>query len=207
VPGLFQNISGGLRTTYAENVAPNRMEQVFMHESSSDRLILAESATPFEDAQGRFILFRNGSLTQGVSGQGDYSLTQFDELGVRLPPRDLSFDQTLEEKAMRNSELWAAGEAVHVAELQWRASLILLIPVLVLLAVPLSRVSPREGQFGKLVPAILLYLGYFGLLLACRDLVADGKLSPWIGPWWVHAAFAGCGLWLIGGWRGLQGND
>lgn len=208
VPGLFQNISGGVRTTYAESVTPNRMDHVFMHESSSDRLILAESAIPYEDAQGgRFILFHNGSLTQGVSGAGEYSLTEFDELGVRLPPRELNFDLTLEEKAMGNGELWRGGEPVHIAELQWRVSLILLVPVLVLLAVPLSRVSPREGQFGKLVPAILLYLAYFGLLLACRDLVADGKLSPWIGPWWVHALFAGLGLWLIGGVQGLKGND
>jgi lipopolysaccharide export system permease protein len=208
VPGLFQNISGGLRTTYAETVAPDGMQHVFMHETSGDRMILAESAVPYEDAQGRrFILFRNGSMTDGISGDGEYALTRFEEWGVSLPPRDLSFDITLEERAMRNGELWSAGEPVHLAELQWRVSLILLVPVLMLLAVPLSRVSPREGRFGKLVPAILLYLAYFGLLLVCRDLVADGKLSPWIGLWWVHVVFAGLGLWLIGGWQGLKGND
>jgi lipopolysaccharide export system permease protein len=208
VPGLFQNFSGSSRTTYAETVAPDAMRNVFMHEGNGDRMILAESAVPYEDAEGRrFILFRKGSMTDGISGNGEYSLTRFEEWGVSLPPRKLNFDLALEERAMGNADLWRAGEPLQLAELQWRASLIILVPVLVLLAVPLSRVSPREGRFGKLVPAILLYLAYFGLLLICRDLVADGKLTPWLGMWWVHVAFAGLGLWLIGGWQGLKGND
>jgi lipopolysaccharide export system permease protein len=208
VPGLFQNISGGLRTTYAETVAPDGMRHVFMHESSGDRMILAESAVPYEDDQGRrFILFRNGSMTTGISGNGDYALTQFDQWGVSLPPRNLNFDIALEERAMSNSDLWSAGKPVQLAELQWRFSLILLVPVVVLLAVPLSRVSPREGRFGKLVPAILLYLSYFGLLLISRDLVVNGRLPPWIGLWWVHVVFASLGVWLLGGWQVLKGND
>jgi len=207
VPGLFQNISGGLRTTYAERVTPQGMGHVFMHESGGDRMILAESAQPYEDADGRrFILFRNGSLTQGLNGEGEYSLTRFEEFGIELPPRNINFAASVAEKAMSNGELWRAGQPVHLAELQWRFSLILLVPVLMLLAVPLSRVSPREGRFGKLVPAILLYLAYFGLLLLCRDLVADGTLSPWLGPWWVHAVFAVVGFRLCGGWRGVQGH-
>ncbi|MDR2212549.1 MAG: LPS export ABC transporter permease LptF [Pseudomonadales bacterium] len=208
VPGLFQNISGGQRTTYAESVSPDGMSYVLMHESNGDRLILAESARPYEDAEGRrFVLFKNGSMAEGLSGAGEYSLTRFEEWGVSLPPRDLNFDVALEEKAMSNAELWNAGQPLQIAELQWRISLVLLVPVLMLLAVPLSRVSPREGRFGKLVPAILLYLAYFGLLLVCRDLVASGTLPPWLGLWWVHLVFAGLGLWLMGGWQGLRGND
>ncbi|MDR0780745.1 MAG: LPS export ABC transporter permease LptF [Pseudomonadales bacterium] len=207
VPGLFQNFDR-LRTTYAESVTPEGMRHVFMHEGSGDRIIVAETAVPYEDAEGRrFMVFRKGSMTEGVNGEGDYALTSFDEWGVSLPPRNLNFDIPLEERAMSNEDLWRAGQPLQLAELQWRVSLILLVPVVVLLAVPLSRVSPREGRFGKLVPAILLYLAYFGLLLLSRDLLVNGKLPPWLGLWWVHGVFLGVGLWLIGGWRGLQGND
>lgn len=211
VPGLFQDINRGARTTYAERIDANGMHEVFMYEAAGNRIIVAETAVPLEDGSGeRFILFRNGSVTEGVSGDQGYTLTRFSELGVRLPPRQLSFEAALEEQAMANRDLLASAEPQHVAELQWRLSLPLFIPVLALLAVPLSRVSPRQGRFARLVPAVLLYLLYFGLLLVSREQLARGNLPGWLGLWWVHLLFGllGWGLFterlslsLIDRWR------
>jgi lipopolysaccharide export system permease protein len=72
-------------------------------------------------------------------------------------------------------------------------STILLIPVITLIAVPMSRVDPRQGRFSKLIPAALLYACYFVLLQFCRDLVAEGSLSPLPGLWWVHLLFIAIG--------------
>jgi len=200
LPGQFQNISRGARTTYAEQIQSNNMENVFMHESAGNRVIVAASAIPIEGGDGdRFILFRNGSITEGIGSDQGYTLTRFTELGVRLPPRDLGFTAALEEQAMTSVELWRRGQPEHVAELQWRVSLVLLLPILVLMAVPLSKVSPREGRFAMLVPAVLLYLVYFGLLLMSRDMVADERLPGWLGLWWVHLVFAGLGWALYSG--------
>lgn len=191
VPGLFQNIARGQRTTYAEAIEGDVMHKVFVHESGSNRVIHAESATPIEEASGeRFVLFRNGTLSEGLPGSDEFTLTGFHELGLPLPPRQLNFDVTLQEKAMASQDLLGTGQIAHVAELQWRLSLILLVPVLAILAVPLSQVSPREGRFARLVPAVLLFLLYFGLLLTCRDLVEDGALPALPGLWWVHGLFA-----------------
>lgn len=66
-----------------------------------------------------------------------------------------------------------------------------------LIAVPLSAVDPRQGRFGKMFPAILLYLGYFLLLLASRRVLADGKLPIELGLWWVHITMAIIGVVLI----------
>jgi lipopolysaccharide export system permease protein len=117
-------------------------------------------------------------------------------MGVRLPPRTLSFTPGLEEQAMTNQQLLAQGQPVHMAELQWRISLVILLPTLALLAVPLSKVSPREGRFARLVPALLLYVAYFGLLVVSRDLVARERLPVAIGLWWVHLLFITLG-WLL----------
>lgn len=192
VPGLFQNISNGARATYTEAINGDEMSGVFMHQAEDNRVIFAESATPTEDTTGRrFIQFHNGSFTTGQAGTDQFELTTFSEAGFALPKRDLSFgDLVLEEEALSTGALLAASEPVQVAELQWRISLVLLIPVLALLAVPLSRVSPREGRFARVVPALLLYIVYFGLLLAARDWIADGELPPALGLWWIHALFA-----------------
>lgn len=209
LPGLFQNISRGARTTYAETIDANNMHKVFMYETETNRVTYAEIATPVEDATGgRAILFRNGTITEGQPGTSAFAVTDFAELGVVLPPRQISFDVTLEEKAMSNRELLAGGQASHVAELQWRISLVLLVPVLAVLAVPMSRVSPREGRFARLVPAILLYMLYFGLLLVSRDLLEDGRLPASIGLWWVHLLFGAIAFAvhreLFSGMKGLR---
>jgi len=195
VPGLFQNISRGARTTYTEAIENDEMQQVFMHESASGRVTVASSAVPTEGEEGaRFVLFSDGSITE--PREDGYVLTQFEEMGVRIPARDISFDIALEERAMTTLALWRSGDASHRAELQWRISLVLLIPVLTLIAVPLSRVSPRQGRFAKLVPAIFLYILYFGLLLVSRDLTAAGEIPVMLGQWWVHGVFLTIG-WLL----------
>lgn len=199
VPGLFQNISRGQRTTYTEAIRDDEMHNVFMHESESGRVTVASTAVPSEDGEGgRFVLFNDGSVSE--SDEEGYVLTQFGEMGVRIPARNISFDIAVEERAMTTSALWRSNEPAHVAELQWRISLVLLIPVLTLMAVPLSRVSPRQGRFAKLVPAVFLYIVYFGLLLVSRDLTASGELPVMLGQWWVHAVF------LLLGWALFSGR-
>jgi lipopolysaccharide export system permease protein len=193
VPGLFQNISRGERTTYTQAIEDEEMQNVFMHESDSGRLIVASSAVPTADEEGgRFVLFSDGSVSE--KEEAGYLLTRFGEMGVRIPAREITFDINVEEKAMTTSALWQSQDLSHKAELQWRISLVLLIPVLTLMAVPLSRVSPRQGRFARLVPAMFMYIIYFGLLLVSRDLTATGEIPVMLGLWWVH------GIFLLLGW-------
>lgn len=195
VPGLFQNISGGERTTYTESIDDRQLQNVFMHESANGRITVAESALPTEAEEGgRFVLFSDGSVSE--TGEEGFVLTRFGEMGVRIPARDINFDINIEERAMSTGALWRSSETAHQAELQWRISLVLIIPVLTLMAVPLSRVSPRQGRFAKLVPAVFLYIVYFGLLLVSRDLTTAAVIPVMLGQWWVHVMFLLLG-WLL----------
>ena len=197
VPGIFQSLSRGERTTYTEGNSGGLLDTVFMQEAGNNRVTVAQTAEMEEDAQGeRIVLMSRGSVTQGLAGQPEISVPRFAEMGVRLPPRNTDLILTLEEKALPTAQLLSGASAPEKAELQWRLSLILMIPVLVLMVVPLSKVSPRQGQFGRLVPAILLYILYFGLLLASRDMLADGALPAAAGLWWVHLLFLALGLFL-----------
>ncbi len=197
VPGLFQNISRGQRTTYTEDIVDERMQNVFMHESETGRITVANTAIPTEDEEGgRFVLFTTGSISEKKADSNDMQLTRFAEMGVRIPPREIRIDIAVAERAMTTSALWSSSEASHTAELQWRISLVLIIPILTLMAVPLSRVSPRQGRFAKMVPAVFLYILYFGLLLVSRDLTATGEIPAVLGVWWVHILFL-CLGWLL----------
>lgn len=199
VPGLFQNISRGKRTTYTEDIINEEMQNVFMHDSESGRVTVASTAIPSEDEEGRIVLFTQGSITESEADSAAYQLTRFAEMGVRIPEREISIDINVEERAMTTTALWQSDEPSHIAELQWRISLVLLIPILTLMAIPLSRVSPRQGRFAKMVPAVFLYILYFGLLLVSRDLTAAGELPAVMGLWWVHGVFLLLGLLLFTG--------
>ena len=73
----------------------------------------------------------------------------------------------------------------------------LLVFVVTLLAVPLSKVNPRQGRFLKLLPAIFLYMAYLGLLIAARGALDKGRLPTGLGLWWVHGIFLAIGLLLL----------
>ncbi len=91
------------------------------------------------------------------------------------------------------AELIADGSPPAMAQLQWRLGLPPMVFILTLLAMPLSRVNPRQGRFAKLLPAIFLYVAYLSLLLAALDAIARGSWSVTVGMWPIHAAFLAIG--------------
>ena len=50
--------------------------------------------------------------------------------------------------------------------------------VLMLLAVPLSRLRPRQGRFGRIGIAVLVYFMYYQLLIAAKAWIEGGSLNP-----------------------------
>ena len=84
-----------------------------------------------------------------------------------------------------------------LAELHWRIAIPLSLPFLVLIAVPLSAADPRQGRFGKMFPALMLYLGYFMMLMAGRKALEDGNIPQQLGLWWVHAVLFSIGVMLL----------
>ncbi len=69
--------------------------------------------------------------------------------------------------------------------------------VLTLIAVPLSRLRPRQGRYARVGFAILVYFVYSNLLSAAKVWIQKGELSPVLGVWWVHAAALCFGLYLV----------
>lgn len=205
VAGQFQSFDAGARVTYAERInrdnSSRRLENVFVAMSNDVegvqnlRITIAASARPEIDAESgaRFMRLENVIQYDGVPGTANFTIAQFDVQSILLP-EPTEFDPILEEKTLPTIDLIGATEAKHRAELQWRLSMLLIIPVITLIAVPLSRVDPRQGRYSKLVPAALLYACYFVLLQFTKDLIADGNLNSVIGMWWVHLLFCGIAL-------------
>ena len=217
VPGQFQDFADGLRTTYAESISSvgddRQLNNTFVAWRRPDsgegdvglRISVAETARPIiDEASGRrFMLLENGYLYDGVPGQADYLVSQFQQQALLLPEQT-RIETVVREKSLPTQQLWNSPLPEHQAELQWRFSTILLIPILSLIAVPLSRVAPRQGRFTKLVPATLLYAVYYVMLQLGMSMLAEGTIPLALGLWWVHAIFIVLGLYLLFGRQGAR---
>ncbi|PAV24534.1 LPS export ABC transporter permease LptF [Tamilnaduibacter salinus] len=202
-PGRFQSLPGGDRVTYTESLSDNkrRLSGVFIAEHADDgsgpTLIAAEAGSQFvdEDTGSRFLVLEDGHRFAGKPGQPDYQVTSFDAYGLKVTGPE-SVRTYRDEEGIPTLELWRSDNPDHRALFHWRVSLPFLVPVVTLLAVPLSRVNPRQGRFFHLLPAMLIYIGYLGLLIVARDALARGDIPEWLGLAWVHVLFLGLGLWL-----------
>ena len=58
--------------------------------------------------------------------------------------------------------------------------------LLAVLAVLLSRTSPRQGRFAKLFVAVLVFITYYNTLGVAQSWVARGEVPVQVGVWWVH---------------------
>jgi lipopolysaccharide export system permease protein len=204
VAGQFQRFGDGERVTYTDSIVDSgqgrSLQQVFIAIQGSDegegqRIVVAESARPeLDDSSGaRFMRLNSVLQYEGVPGRADFTVGQFDVQAMRLPDPQPFTLAAEEVEMLPTNELLGSDDPASIAELQWRLSMILLVPVVAFVAVPLSRVQPRQGRYSKLLPAAILYAAYFVLLQLSRDRVSEGDLAPLPGLWWVHLLVVAAG--------------
>jgi lipopolysaccharide export system permease protein len=199
--GRFRSFSGGDAVFYAERVDRDGvLHNVFLRHESGGRieLALADTATYSKAAADgmHFVTLFNGRRYEGVPGESDFRVIDFREHGIPIStPADTVGPLDPDTKPTR--ELWGTHTASDIAQLQSRASSPLMALVLTLVAVPLSRLRPRQGRYAHVGFAIVVYFVYSNLLAAAKVWLEKGDLPPAIGVWWVHLAALALGLYLL----------
>jgi lipopolysaccharide export system permease protein len=140
-----------------------------------------------------YIVLAHGHRVTMQPGAKNISRVQFGQYGVQvanrppqvaIPVEGLSTSYLL--KHWREQKTYLSG-------LQYRFSVILSVFLLTLIAVPLSYVAPRHGRYLKLIPALLIYLLYIGLVLSNKSWIIHSSYPSWILLCWLQV-----GLLLIG---------
>lgn len=198
--GRFRSFSGGEAVFYAERVdADGVLHNVFVQREAAGRIevALADSATYTKATVNgmRLVTLFNGRRYEGVPGRADFRVIEFREHGIPIaPPASILGTKDPDTKPTR--ELIGSHAATDIAQLEFRASSPIMAMLLVLIAVPLSRLRPRQGRYARVGFAILVYFGYSSLLSAAKAWLEKGDLSPEIGVWWVHAIALSLALYL-----------
>lgn len=191
---------------YAERVDGESIYDVFWARETNDvvTVILAERGERIEDpvtGELAFILY-NGTRHEGVPGALDFVVIEFAEHGIPVRSGDeAEFVETIEMRPTLG--LLGSRDPLEQAELQWRLSAPLSLVLLGLLAVPLSRSSPREGRYARIGVGLLIFITYYNLLAVARLAVERGDSPAGLGLWWVHGGLAVVALYLFGreaGW-------
>lgn len=197
-PGRFQSTKRGKRFTYTESLNDNKtiMQNVFI--ADGDTLILAKEGTQRVDAYTgeRFLELHNGTKYNLVPGQAEAEVLEFSMYGVKISEQTTS-RKKLRVEAVPTSQLLNSDKVKYQGQLQWRLSLIIMIPICALIALPLSKVNPRQGKFARMVPGIILFMLYLTLVISVTGMVEKGRLIPMIGIWPVHLIYLSIGLFLL----------
>ncbi len=194
-PGKFRSFGGGSAVFYARTAdADGVLRGVFVKRLRGDRfeIAVADRARHEVSVDGGLhtLTLYDGERYEGTPGSREFRIVRFatNVIPVRVPPLAGPLDEL---EALPTATLFDSTDPARQAELQWRLAAPVMVLVLALLAVPLSRLRPRQGRYARLWIAIVLYFVYFSLAAAARVWLEKGSVPGFLGLWWVHLAIVG----------------
>ncbi|WP_308388113.1 LPS export ABC transporter permease LptF [Acidithiobacillus sp. AMEEHan] len=205
-PGSFAHLPDG-RVIYVGQRAgaKDRYQEIFIdlsQEGVPDHATAAYGEIQINHQGGVSLLLIDGRRYLGQPGQAGYKIWSFARYRVDLAaPRSggnatswaaLSLPELL-------TRLGRPDQHAHaLAELEWRAFWPLLLPIVALLAIPLAYAEPRRpGRAGGVLLGILLLLGSNNLLVALKENLIQGKISPFPGLFWTWILLAALAFYLF----------
>jgi lipopolysaccharide export system permease protein len=191
-PGVFRESKQSGRVYFIDNVSEhsNRVGNIFVQSEQNGKLgtMIAQQGLQETMPNGdRFLVLLNGTRYEGMPGQRDYNIVEFERYAIRIESVPAKLERPWA-RTLSTPELWRNRTTWHLAELEWRVGLPVSALILSLLAIPLSYVNPRAGRSLNLILAIVLYMIYNNMISVTNAWVGQGRLSPSLGLWGIHTA-------------------
>jgi lipopolysaccharide export system permease protein len=202
--GRFYGAEGSDRVIYIQkkNNSDGLMKNVFHYMNKGDRseVVLAKRAYRKQmssEREARLELYDGMMYQLFHKGSGD-SVVHFDKMVYYT---DISKEVGYNRKAASIMDLVGSSAPRDIAELQWRLSRALATLLLALIAVPLSRSSPRQGKGEKTFTAALIFAIYYNLSGLAQTWVEQGTVPAFPGVWWLEALMLIVVMAMLPGFR------
>jgi lipopolysaccharide export system permease protein len=199
-PQHFDSFGGGDVVYYAESIDDNGMlHNVFVQRRTGDKVAVTVAKRAEQlgagDAQQTIVLY-DGESYEGVPGSGSFRITRFAELRYPITlPTPANWATRVESKP--SLALLTSDDPRDRAELQLRMASPFMALILAVLAVPLSRLRPRQGRYSRMWLALVAYFVYRIATTVATSWIEKQSALDFMGLWWVHLVALGCALWLV----------
>ena len=200
-PGTFREVLEGRHVVYIGALEERELRDVFIQTREANgelSITTGERGRQETDGQGiRHIVLEQGHRYRGAPGRSDYDLLSFEQAKVRIDTRSPA-ETWRHRETLPTQKLLHSREPGHIAELQMRLNSPMQLLLIALWAPLLARANPREGRYGRIVAAMLIYTIHFNLVGVGESWLTHSVVDGRLGLWWVHGIFLlfGLGLWL-----------
>ena len=210
-PGRFVELPNNDGVMYVDsmNADGTKFQKMFVASERTDaeaghinlNVVTAANGELYHDANGaeRYLGLNDGFRVEGVLGQDNYRLMRYVRNDVKLTDTETDTNADSVKRSAPTTDLLASNDIVQRTEFQWRLAAPLSVLVLVLLALPLAKSSPREPRYARLLIALLSWVVYYNCLAIGRSKLSQGVFDPRIGFWWVQVPTALLAVYLL--WR------
>jgi len=189
-PGNFAEFGEGGLVVYTGDIGKGGeyLSNVFVqHRKHGDLgLVLSDRAYRYEDSDtgDQYVVLTDGNRYVGEPGGTEYSLGEFKEYAFRLPKKsDTGVRRGLGGASWQ--ELLATDTLQHRAEFQYRISFPLSVFAFAVVSIPLARSLPRQGVYGRVGLAVLIYFIFTNLQELAHKWMGKGETPLYLGMWWV----------------------
>ncbi len=179
-PGEFHQINEST-IVYSKETSSDNLSKVFIKNKPKDNqarefFIFAEKAYVEEITEE--VMYLNDGSVFFLDELMELSKLTFEEMKIKI---DSIFKNNLVNKEDANLQ--------ESSNISWLLSLCTMTIISIFLAVPLSKASPREGRYKRVLPALLVFSLYLGLLIASRganELSLTAQITSMV---LIHIAF------------------
>jgi lipopolysaccharide export system permease protein len=190
-PGRFNEFSEGELVFYVERIdrEQEQMHNIFVQDRQHGKLglVVAERGRHMLDpvTGDHLLILEQGRRFEGLPGAGQFTAAAFQRYTLRVAEgASAARDRR---SAKPSGALLQSDDVRDQAELWERFSYPFSLITLTLIAIPLSRSLPRQGLYGRLFLAFLVYFAFLNLHAVSVSWMKKGITPAWLGIWWVQA--------------------
>ncbi len=189
--GRFYVEDDGQSIIYVGSITKEkRLERVFLlsRQGKKTQLVVSDTGSHrVEQTTGdHLVTLNDGHRFDGNAGEGDYMIGEFREYLLRIDGQGPEPTGIKKNSTVPSRVLLASPDPAAQGELQHRIAAPLAIFTLLLVAVPLIAISPRQKTTGRLVLAFLAYFTFFNLQQLAETWLENGTTPLWLTSFWYQ---------------------
>jgi lipopolysaccharide export system permease protein len=200
-PGQFQESANGDRVFFIEKNSDNKQtgNNVFIatYEQGKETVTSARSGHIEIIGQDKMLVLQNGQRLEKTTGKSELTVSMFERYAARVGADDVSARSYIPSSSLTTRELLSNPTPKKLAELSWRAGLVLAALNFIVIGIAAAGTNPRVGRTANLGFAFLIFVVYFNFLVLGKSWVESGQVQ--FGPYLIvlHGGALVLGLlWL-----------